>query len=95
MAHGYLLHEFFLQFQTKEMTLYGRSLINRTRLLLEIAKSLRKIWPDKVLGARITGEDHLDNGIKSTDSIFLTKKLEKIGLIMFVYRAEVFKQKQI
>ncbi len=80
MAHGYLLHEFFSPISNKRNDQYGGSLINRTRLLLEIAKSLRKIWPkNKVLGARITGEDHLDNGIKSTDSIFLTKKLEKIG----------------
>lgn len=81
MAHGYLLHEFFSPISNKRDDHYGGNTINRARLLLEIAKSLRKIWPkNKVLGARITGDDHLKNGIKSSESIYLVKELKKIGL---------------
>ena len=36
---------------------------NRSRLLIEIASSIRKVWPkNKILGARITGSDHLKKG---------------------------------
>ena len=58
----------------------GGSFINRSRLLNEIAKEVRKVWhQDKILGARITGTDHLKDGLNYKDSIYLTKKLENIG----------------
>ena len=80
MAHGYLLHQFFSKISNKREDLYGGSLENRTRLLVEISKSVRKLWPkNKILGARITGSDRLKNGNHINDAIFLSKKLEKIG----------------
>lgn len=80
MAHGYLLHQFFSKISNKRKDIYGGNLQNRTRLLLEISKSIRKIWPkNKILGARITGSDRLYNGNDIEDAIYLTKNLEKIG----------------
>ncbi len=80
MAHGYLLHQFFSKVSNKRNDKYGGSLENRTKLLIEIAKDIRKIWPrKKILGARITGSDRLKEGNNVDDSIFLSKKLEKIG----------------
>ena len=64
MAHGYLLHQFFSKISNKRKDVYGGSLENRTRLLEEISKDIRKIWPKKkLLGARITGSDRLKDGI--------------------------------
>ena len=81
MAHGYLLHEFMSPISNIRKDKYGGSLSNRCRLLIEISQIVRKVWPkNKILGARITGSDHLDGGINIKDSIYLTKKLEKIGL---------------
>ncbi len=80
MAHGYLLHEFFSKVSNHRNDKYGGSLENRTRLLVEISKSIKKLWPkEKILGARITGSDRLKNGNHIEDAIFLAKKLEKIG----------------
>ena len=80
MAHGYLLHQFFSPISNKREDKYGGSLENRSRLLLEIAKIIRNEWPkNKILGARITGDDHLENGINIKDSIYLSKELKKIG----------------
>ena len=45
----------------------------------EIAYTIRKIWPNRILGARITGTDHMKNGISIQDSKYLVKELEKIG----------------
>ena len=51
--------------------MYGGSLENRTRLLEEISKDIRKIWPKKkLLGARITGSDRLKDGNNTKDAIF-------------------------
>ena len=81
MAHGYLLHQFFSQISNKRDDKYGGNLKNRSRLLLEISKEIRRIWPDnKILGARVTGSDNLKGGIRIEDSIFLCKQLKKIGL---------------
>ena len=80
MAHGYLLHQFLSPISNVRNDQYGGNLSNRCRYPLEIAEGVRKFWPkNKLLGARITGLDHLKNGIQLCDSIFLAKKLKKIG----------------
>ena len=38
MAHGYLLHQFFSPISNKRNDEYGGNLVNRMRLLKEIAK---------------------------------------------------------
>ena len=80
MAHGYLLHQFFSPVSNKREDIYGGNLKNRSRVLLEVSKAVRKIWPsNKILGARITGTDHLKDGLNIKDAIFLSKKLKEIG----------------
>ncbi len=80
MAHGYLLHQFFSPISNKRIDEYGGSLINRARFLNEIAQEVRKVWPrNKILGARITGTDHLKNGLSINDAIVLSKNLKRIG----------------
>ncbi len=80
MAHGYLLHQFFSPISNKRIDEYGGSLINRARFLNEIAQEVRKVWPrNKILGARITGTDHLKNGLSINDAIALSKNLKRIG----------------
>jgi 2,4-dienoyl-CoA reductase-like NADH-dependent reductase (Old Yellow Enzyme family) len=81
MAHGYLLHQFFSKISNRRKDNYGGNLENRCRILVEIIDKVRDIWPkDKILGARITGNDWLDDGITIEDSIYLVKKLKDHGL---------------
>ena len=81
MAHGYLLHQFFSPISNRRNDEYGGSYSNRSRLLIEIGKKIRKIWPkNKILGARITATDHLNKGIQIEDAIKLSKDLKKIGI---------------
>ena len=80
MAHGYLLHQFLSPISNKRNDEYGGKLKNRCKLALDIAKEVRKKWPQsRILGARITGTDHLRNGININEAIYLCRKLKKIG----------------
>lgn len=79
-AHGYLLHQFFSPITNKRHDQYGGNLIKRSRLILEIAQDLRKLWPkEKILGARVTADDCLKNGISMKDCIYLVNELKNIG----------------
>ena len=80
MAHGYLLHQFFSPISNKRTDEYGGSLVNRSKFLLEIAREVRERWPkNKILGARVTGSDWLQNGATMGDCVFLTTRLKNIG----------------
>ena len=58
MAHGYLMHEFLSPISNVRQDQYGGSLENRMRFPLEVAKAVRKIWPDELpLFARISATD--------------------------------------
>jgi 2,4-dienoyl-CoA reductase-like NADH-dependent reductase (Old Yellow Enzyme family) len=79
MAHGYLLHQFFSPISNKRNDIYGGSLENRCRLLLEVSKEVRKVWPkNKILGARVNGKDWVKNGSTIEDCVYLVKKLKKL-----------------
>src|ERR1035441_6583836 len=46
-AHGYLFNEFLSPLANHRTDKYGGSFENRIRMLLDTARSVRKIWPDK------------------------------------------------
>ncbi len=80
MAHGYLLHQFLSPVCNTRNDNYGGSMEKRFKFPLEIARIARRLWPkNKLLGARITGEDHLKDGIKISETVKFCKKLENIG----------------
>jgi len=80
IAHGYLLHEFLSPISNKRTDQYGGSLENRMRFVLEIAATIREVWPaDRPVGARITGSDWISGGLTIEDAIVLAKELKSLG----------------
>ncbi len=61
--HGYLIHQFLSNRSNKRTDEYGGSLENRARFLLNIIRKTReRIGPDRVLGARFSGDELMPDG---------------------------------
>jgi len=83
-AHGYLINEFLSPISNKRMDEYGGSFENRTRFLLQIIESVRKVWPgDYPLFLRISATEWQEGGWTENDSIKLAElvKAKTIDLI--------------
>ncbi len=79
-AHGYLLHEFLSPLSNRREDRYGGSAENRMRFPLEIAEAIRAAWPaERPLGARITGQDWLPEGLTPDDAVAFARALKARG----------------
>ena len=79
-AHGYLLHQFLSPLSNKRDDNYGGSLENRMRLLLEVFKAVRAVFPsEKAVGVRISATDWVEGGWDLEQSIELSKALDLLG----------------
>jgi 2,4-dienoyl-CoA reductase-like NADH-dependent reductase (Old Yellow Enzyme family) len=80
-AHGYLFNEFLSPLANHRTDKYGGSFENRTRLLLDTARAVRKVWPDKLpLAVRISAVDWVEGGWDIEQSIALAKLLKVAGV---------------
>ena len=78
-AHGYLLHQFLSEFANKRTDEYGGSFENRTRFAVEVAREVRKVWPEsKPLFFRVSAVD--ETGWTIEDSIALARLLKANGV---------------
>lgn len=78
-AHGYLLCEFLSPLTNKRDDEYGGSLENRCKLVLEIASEIKKKVSLPLI-VRISADEWMSEGWNVNDSIYLSKKLEEIGV---------------
>ena len=77
-AHGYLLHSFLSPLSNQRTDQYGGSLENRARLLLEVTRELREVWPqDRVLGVRLSCTDWAEGGWTIDDTVKVAQLLER------------------
>jgi 2,4-dienoyl-CoA reductase-like NADH-dependent reductase (Old Yellow Enzyme family) len=80
-AHGYLLQEFLSPLSNHRGDEYGGSLEHRARLLLEVADSIREVWPlERPLFVRISATDWTEGGFDLEQSIRLASLLREHGV---------------
>jgi 2,4-dienoyl-CoA reductase-like NADH-dependent reductase (Old Yellow Enzyme family) len=80
-AHGYLFNEFLSPLANQRTDKYGGSFENRTRLLLDTTRAVRKVWPEYLpLAVRISAIDWMPGGWQIEDSIALAKLLKAEGV---------------
>ena len=86
-AHGYLIQQFLSPYTNQRHDMYGGSLENRMRFLLNIIKGVRKeCGADFPISVRLGVDEFYDSinepgkGLKLTEGIEIAKRLEKVGI---------------
>ncbi len=80
-AHGYLAHEFLSPLSNHRKDDYGGSLENRMRFPLEVADSVRAVWPaSHPLLVRLSVTDWVPGGWDLPSSITLSRELKRVGV---------------
>jgi 2,4-dienoyl-CoA reductase-like NADH-dependent reductase (Old Yellow Enzyme family) len=79
-AHGYLLHEFLSPLANRRADRYGGPLENRARALLEVARAVRKVWPERLpMFVRISATDWAEGGLVPEEAVQVARWLKQEG----------------
>jgi 2,4-dienoyl-CoA reductase-like NADH-dependent reductase (Old Yellow Enzyme family) len=80
-AHGYLIHQFLSPLSNHRTDRYGGPFENRIRLLLEIVKEVKTVWPENLpLFVRISATDWWEGGWNEEEATQLASILKKEGV---------------
>jgi 2,4-dienoyl-CoA reductase-like NADH-dependent reductase (Old Yellow Enzyme family) len=80
-AHGYLLHSFLSPLSNQRQDAYGGSFDNRVRFVLEVARDVRRVWPERLpLAVRLSCTDWVEGGWSIEDSVELSRRLAGEGV---------------
>lgn len=80
-AHGYLAHSFYSPLTNQRTDRYGGTFDNRVRFVVETARAMRAVWPDKLpLTVRISASDWVEGGWTIEDSVALARRLKTEGV---------------
>jgi 2,4-dienoyl-CoA reductase-like NADH-dependent reductase (Old Yellow Enzyme family) len=80
-AHGYLLHEFLSPLSNHREDDYGGSFENRTRMVREVVRAVRAVWPAQApLFVRISATDWVDGGWDLEQSVELARVLRGLDV---------------
>jgi len=80
-AHGYLLSQFLDPYHNRRTDAYGGSIENRSRIILDVYKAVRKsVGDDFHVGIKINSSDNRDGGATIEDCIYVSNELDKIGI---------------
>ena len=83
-AHGYLLHQFLSPITNQRDDIYGGSLENRARLLVEIVLGVRnEIGDDLPLAVRFSATDWIEGGWTEEETATVAKWCEEAGADLF------------
>jgi 2,4-dienoyl-CoA reductase-like NADH-dependent reductase (Old Yellow Enzyme family) len=80
-AHGYLLHEFLSPLSNFRQDEFGGTFENRTRLVIQVTKAVREVWPARLpLFLRVSATDWKAGGWDLEQTIELSKRLKTLGV---------------
>ena len=84
-SHSSIVRGFLSPATNTRTDLYGGSLANRARLLLEIVGAVRAVLgPDKALGVRLCGDELIEGGTRIDEAVEVAKLCEATGQVDFI-----------
>jgi 2,4-dienoyl-CoA reductase-like NADH-dependent reductase (Old Yellow Enzyme family) len=79
-AHGYLLHQFLSPLSNDRADSYGGSFENRVRLVREVVRAVREVWPERLpVAVRLSATDWHDGGWTTDETVELARLLSEDG----------------
>jgi 2,4-dienoyl-CoA reductase-like NADH-dependent reductase (Old Yellow Enzyme family) len=79
-AHGYLLNNFLSPISNQRTDEYGGSLERRSRIVLEVIRAAREVWPaDLPISVRLSCTDWVEGGFTLADSVAIAPWLQAAG----------------
>ncbi len=76
-GHGWLLQQFISPYFNHRTDEYGGSAENRARFPMRVVRAIREaVGPDFVVEYRVSGDEHVDGGLKPADTAQILKYLE-------------------
>ncbi len=80
-AHGFLVHQFLSPISNQRTDQWGGSEENRRRFALEVARSIRRNWPEQYpLAFRLSATDWLDGGVEPENAMATAAALKNEGV---------------
>ncbi|MEW6673565.1 MAG: NADH:flavin oxidoreductase [Thermodesulfobacteriota bacterium] len=80
-AHGYLLSQFLSPFYNKRTDSYGGNITNRSRIVLDILKTVRDRTDDRfAIMIKMNSDDFLENGLTVPEMLQAAKRLQQAGI---------------
>jgi 2,4-dienoyl-CoA reductase-like NADH-dependent reductase (Old Yellow Enzyme family) len=83
-AHGYLLHQFLSPRSNQRNDIYGGSLENRMRFLVEttekVLEKIRKYTRHCAITVRLSADEHMPGGVTHEEIKAVVKKLADLGI---------------
>ncbi|MHB8860011.1 MAG: oxidoreductase [Thermoleophilia bacterium] len=82
--HGYLEHQFLSPRSNKRTDLYGGSLQNRMRFLIEVYMKVREaVGPDFPVGMRMSADEHMPEGFSHEEALQVAEIMGQLGIDYF------------
>ena len=79
--HGYLEHQFLSPRTNKRTDLYGGTLENRMRFLVEVYMKVREVvGPDYLVGMRLSADEHMPNGVTHEEALEVARVMTQLGV---------------
>jgi NADPH-dependent glutamate synthase beta subunit-like oxidoreductase/2,4-dienoyl-CoA reductase-like NADH-dependent reductase (Old Yellow Enzyme family) len=79
--HGYMIWEFLSLRSNRRTDEYGGNLENRMRFLKNIIMNTRKrIGPDFPFGIRLSGDEHMPDGMDEEEVLIVAQEMEALGI---------------
>ncbi len=79
--HGYLEHQFLSPRTNKRTDLYGGTLENRMRFLVEVYMKVREVvGPDYLVGMRLSADEHMPEGVTHQEALEVARVMTQLGV---------------